>query len=129
MYDSDAENDAAGGASDDAAGPGTARGAADEPGERSGGAGRGGAALDPETVFMQVCGCCDQRAGGRAGNHRAGGYQLAVLLSWDVGALAWVTPLGHGAAARVVENLAVAAACCASLTSAVYLHVWMLACI
>uniref|UniRef100_A0A383VLX2 Translation initiation factor eIF2B subunit epsilon n=1 Tax=Tetradesmus obliquus TaxID=3088 RepID=A0A383VLX2_TETOB len=56
VYDSDAENDAAGGASDDAAGPGTARGAADEPGERSGGAGRGGAALDPETVFMQEVG-------------------------------------------------------------------------
>jgi hypothetical protein len=58
VYDSDAEGDAAGGASDDATGAGAAGRAADEAGERSGGAGRGTAALDPETVFMQVRGCC-----------------------------------------------------------------------
>jgi hypothetical protein len=56
VYDSDAEGDAAGGASDDATGAGQAGRAADEPGDRGGGAGRGQAVLDPETVFMQVRG-------------------------------------------------------------------------
>lgn len=52
-YDSDAEGDTGGGGSDDATGL-AVRDEAGTEGEGSGKAGRGQAALDPETVFMQV---------------------------------------------------------------------------